>query len=90
MQTIRVTVRGFVQGVGFRAYVAGLARSFGVRGEVWNQRDGTVGVLVQHEDEGVMTALIERLWHGPGKVEAVETEEVDLPSFREFRIGATR
>ncbi len=83
-------MKGFVQGVGFRAYTVGLARSFGICGEVWNQLDGSVGMLIQHEEEGVLRAMVERLWQGPGKVDAVEEEEVDLPPLRDFRIGLTR
>ncbi|MCL6624400.1 MAG: acylphosphatase [Fimbriimonadales bacterium] len=90
MPTLRVTVKGFVQGVGFRAYVAGLARSLGVCGEVWNQRDGSVGAILQHPDQEVLRMLVERLWEGPGKVDAVEAEGVDLPTFRDFQIGMTR
>ena len=38
-------VHGFVQGVGYRAYVAGIAEKIGVSGFVRNTSDGSVEIL---------------------------------------------
>ncbi len=42
MRAVRVVVRGWVQGVGFRAYVVRIARDLDVTGWVRNQSDGSV------------------------------------------------
>jgi acylphosphatase len=42
MMTLRVVFIGRVQGVGFRAFVAGEAERIGIGGWVRNRRDGTV------------------------------------------------
>lgn len=40
-------VHGFVQGVGYRAYVKGLAEKLGIGGIVMNQEDGSVLIIAQ-------------------------------------------
>lgn len=45
MECIRLTVRGLVQGVGFRAFVRAVARDLGVTGWVRNRADGSVEVM---------------------------------------------
>lgn len=64
VERIAATVRGDVQGVGFRWFVVQEAARLGLVGWVANAPDGTVRL----EAEGPGTALarlIERLRHGP-------------------------
>ena len=49
-QRLSVTYRGRVQGVGFRASVADLARNFRVTGRICNVTDGTVELVVEGEE----------------------------------------
>lgn len=56
MATVRVIVRGKVQGVGFRAYAEMQARALRLDGWVRNRSDGTVEALLSGE-----TAVIERM-----------------------------
>jgi acylphosphatase len=69
-----VTVRGRVQGVGYRAFVEHAAR--GLEGWVRNRRDGTVEAVFAGSDEAV-AAAIEACRRGPrgARVEAVDVEE---------------
>jgi len=69
-----VTVRGRVQGVGYRAFVEQAAR--GLEGWVRNRRDGTVEAVFAGSDEAV-AAAIEACRRGPrgARVEAVDVEE---------------
>lgn len=91
MPTVNVVVQGRVQGVGFRAHVAHVAAAFGVRGEVWNRRDGAVEALAYHEDPGVLDKFADRLRLGPGRVDHVWTDAIALdPPPTEFTIGPTR
>ena len=53
-------VHGFVQGVGYRAYVKGLADRLGIGGIVMNQEDGSVLVIVKGE-EGLLRSFEEGL-----------------------------
>ena len=74
-ERLTATVRGHVQGVGFRRYVRRWARDLGLRGWVQNEPDGTVRL----EAEGDATALdrlTRLLWGGPptSRVDAVEAE----------------
>ena len=49
----RVVVRGRVQGVGFRIFVASRARRRGVAGWVRNRADGTVEAVFEGERDAV-------------------------------------
>ena len=63
-QTIRVVYSGRVQGVGFRATSAGIARRFPVVGYVRNQPDGTVELVARGPSgavQGFLDAIARRL-----------------------------
>lgn len=64
MRALHAVVSGTVQGVFFRQSCRRLARELGLVGWVRNQRDGTVEVWAQGEDDAV-TRLGEWLWLGP-------------------------
>ena len=70
-----VTVRGRVQGVGYRAFVDHEARARGLEGWVRNRRDGSVEALFAGAED-VVSAMIAACRRGPSpaRVEAV-TEE---------------
>lgn len=79
METRRCIVRGRVQGVGFRWFVARNAERMGVTGTVRNRADGTVEALLQAPSAADVERMVERLREGPpaARVEAVEVEPVD-------------
>ena len=60
----RVIVAGRVQGVGFRAWVAGKARARGLTGYVRNRADGSVECVFCGE-ESVVTEMTEACRRGP-------------------------
>lgn len=75
----RVRVRGRVQGVGFRVWVAETAVARGLAGWVRNRRDGSVeAVFVGPVD--VVSAMIESCGQGPlmARVTSVEATEADV------------
>jgi acylphosphatase len=77
VKRVRVTVRGRVQGVGFRAAAAYEARRLGACGWVRNQFDGTVEVEAAGDDAQV-DALVGWLRHGPPSARVTGVDIVNL------------
>ena len=83
-KSIKVTVYGAVQGVGFRAYVQKAAEEAGVEGSVQNRTDGTV-LIYANGSSDALDELIDGIYSGP---EAATVEEVAIeisPTVRNFR-----
>lgn len=86
MKSLHILVSGRVQGVAFRHFARGMARSLGVRGFVRNLSDGRVEVLAQGADDA-LAHLVRSLEEGPpmavvGRVETRWTDEPDrYPDF---------
>lgn len=78
MSGCRVRIYGRVQGVWFRDWAMGRARSLGVRGWVRNRRDGSVELVAYGDDEAV-EALTADCRSGPpaARVERIEVEIVE-------------
>ena len=77
MRIIRhVTVRGRVQGVGYRAFVEHAALKRGIEGWVRNRRDGSVEALFAGVPDAV-AAMIEACRRGPfaARVDALDQRE---------------
>jgi acylphosphatase len=74
-RVVRLSIRGRVQGVGFRAFVEHVALKTGLQGWVRNRRDGSVEAVFAGPPETV-TAAIEACRRGPSasRVEAIEEE----------------
>ncbi len=86
-KAVRATVRGAVQGVGFRDAVVRRAREFGALGWVRNQDDGSV--LVHAEGaEAAVDELFAYLGKGPrmARVETVDVEAVKVEGHEQFAI----
>ena len=71
----RYLVRGMVQGVGFRWYVARHARSLGLSGFARNLADGRVEVVASGSEAAALARLEELLRAGPAHA---RVEEVDV------------
>jgi acylphosphatase len=84
---VRATVRGAVQGVGFREATLRRARQLGALGWVRNAEDGSV--LVHAEGPGsAVEELLALLGEGPrgARVEEVEVEPVKVEGHEQFAI----
>lgn len=68
MRTLRLRIRGLVQGVGYRAWALRLAGELGLCGWVRNRTDGSVEMLATGADDA-LAALIEASWRGPRAAE---------------------
>ena len=64
MKTCHLTIRGRVQGVGFRMYLQREAQRRGVAGWVRNRVDGSVEAVL-HGAPPAVDAVIEWAQHGP-------------------------
>jgi acylphosphatase len=83
MLAVIITVRGRVQGVGFRWWATGEARRLNLSGYAENQADGSVEIRAQGEDEAVgrMIRLVteEPTTTGrPGRVDDYDLKRVDV------------
>ncbi len=80
---VQLTIRGRVQGVGFRAFVEETAFDLGLKGWVRNRRDGSVEAVAAGPREAV-DALIEAVRRGPrsARVDALDVAESDEEALR--------
>src|SRR3954447_23596668 len=84
---VRATVRGSVQGVGFRWETVKRARELGVLGWIRNEDDGTVVVQAEGPDEAV-DGLLEWLREGArgGGRRGVEVAKTKVEGHEQFAI----
>ena len=84
----QVTIRGRVQGVGYRAWVEYEATRRDLEGWVRNRRDGSVEALFAGAEE-VVSAMIESCRRGPSsaRVEAVREETATSDALNLRRAG---
>jgi acylphosphatase len=78
MRTVLLTIRGQVQGVGYRYWAERKAAELGIRGWVRNRLDGSVELLASGNDDAV-AALIEACRRGPraAAVTAVDVADAE-------------
>jgi acylphosphatase len=83
-----VTIRGRVQGVGYRAWTEVAALERGVQGWVRNRRDGSVEALFAGPQEAV-AGMIEACQQGPGgsHVNAIDQRDGTTAEFTLRRPG---
>lgn len=92
MITRRLSIRGLVQGVGFRYALRDEARRRGIAGWVRNRTDGSVEALVQGAPEPV-AELIAWARRGPpaSRVDEVEVDPAEAePLHQGFDLRPTR
>jgi acylphosphatase len=84
----QVTIRGRVQGVGYRAWVEHRARAHDLEGWVRNLSDGCVEALFAGPAD-VVAAMVERCRRGPSsaRVNAVTEHEADSDALNLRRRG---
>ena len=72
----RLIVHGYVQGVGFRYWLARSAESRSVAGSARNLPDGTVEVVLEGEPDAV-ARLVDYVREGPRRAEVASVEVVE-------------
>ena len=85
---LQVTIRGRVQGVGFRAWIEDQAIARDLEGWVRNRRDGAVEALFAGRPT-VVAEMIAACRHGPSsaRVESVTSETADADALNLRRAG---
>jgi acylphosphatase len=81
-----VSIRGRVQGVGFRAFVEHEALKRGIEGWVRNRRDGSVEALFAGPEKSMM-GMIAACRAGPGHVDAIDQRDGTEDEFKLRRAG---
>lgn len=89
-RTVAITIRGRVQGVGFRAWVHHQAELQGLKGWVRNRRDGTVEAVLSGRTE-LVEAVLKACRSGPrgSRVEAVDVADASEEPASRFEVRPT-
>jgi len=87
MKTVRLTIRGRVQGVFYRATAKDVADLIGVKGWVKNLPDDNVEIVAAAAEE-VLQKFIAWCKQGPprARVDEVIVEELNSEEFKGFKI----
>lgn len=87
MKTIRLIIKGKVQGVFYRATAKDVAEQFDIKGWARNLPDRNVEITATATEE-ILQKFIEWCKQGPpkAKVDEVIIEELNDQDFRDFRI----
>lgn len=90
LRTVRVIIRGTVQGVGFRYWTEAAAVDLGLAGWVRNRADGTVEAVFSGRPDAV-EEMLERCRDGPpsASVKDAETREGEPPPSPGFSVLRT-
>ncbi|MEO0393396.1 MAG: acylphosphatase [Pseudomonadota bacterium] len=89
-KTIRVSIFGRVQGVGYRVWTEQRARQLGLAGWVRNRLDGSVEAVFSG-DKGVIAQMVRACEEGPSvaRVERVKQQREDAQANQDFKILPT-
>lgn len=79
VKSVRVIVRGRVQGVAFRDWTRRQAEDLGLDGWVRNRRDGTVEAAFSGSEDAV-DRMVQACWDGP---RAASVTSVEIVSYDE-------
>lgn len=87
MKTVSLTIKGRVQGVGFRYFVMRSAIQLGVNGYVMNCADGNVYVEAK-ADDSVLVQFIDLCSTGPSRSDVTDIviKELEPKKFTDFNI----
>ena len=85
MTHLHITIKGTVQGVGFRPAVYNLVRKLGLNGYVTNS---SAGVIIEVEGKGAadFTTILNDNLPPLAKIESIETKELPHAGYDDFRI----
>ncbi len=90
-KSVRVRIRGRVQGVWYRGWMVKQAQARGLSGWVRNRSDGSVEAVVAGPED-LVDDMVRVLWEGPpaARVDAVDSRPADETPTGPFRQAPTR
>ena len=91
MRRLTATVRGYVQGVGYRYYALQHARALGLTGFARNERDDSVTVVAEGPAD-LLAQLLDALRRGPEGADVHDVRPTWGPATHEyptFRVAAS-
>ncbi|MFM7022851.1 MAG: acylphosphatase [Flavobacteriales bacterium] len=82
-----ISVKGRVQGVGYRNFVHMAANVLGVRGWVRNELDGTVSAEIEGQ-QAVIDEMIEKCYQGStlSRVDKIEIRQGTIKNHKDFKV----
>lgn len=85
IKTISITVKGRVQGVGYRHFTRMAAKDYNIKGLVKNQIDGSVYIEAEGKNDD-LELFVEYCKKGPAwaRVDEIIVEEIQKRNFKEF------
>ena len=83
-----ITIRGQVQGVGFRFFLKKIADDLGICGAAHNQQDGSVYIEAEALPD-TLQSFVDKCRQGPASAEIKELYalEGELKNYHDFRIA---
>ena len=87
MKTVRVKLKGLIQGIGFRNYIKSEAEKLDLKGHIRNLESGEVEVMIEGKDELVNEMLLVCKKGAPhSEVKDVNVQELNNIGFNDFKI----
>lgn len=74
IKTIKVSIHGRVQGVGYRAWATAMAERLGVNGWVRNNRRAATVEMLLSADDALVDAMIKQCEKGPATARVLEVK----------------
>jgi len=84
---LAITIKGRVQGVGFRFSAVHKAQQLGLKGFVKNRMDGSVYIEAEGEPER-LNEMVNWCWQGPpsARVDNVTKQEIPVRDYNRFGV----
>ena len=89
MQTHKLTIKGTVQGVGFRPFIYTLAQRQNLKGTVSNGSNG-VEIFINSENIELFIDSIKKELPPLARIETIDIEEIEFLNFNDFQIIKTK
>ncbi|MFN3551329.1 MAG: acylphosphatase [Endomicrobiia bacterium] len=86
--SVKILVKGIVQGVGFRWFVKNIAEEENIKGYVKNNYDGSVEIVAETTNNAVLERFVERIKkeHPQALINSIEISYITPVCYKDFKI----